>query len=367
MRKRGYQSANKTRLDSVNDPFSFIRNGGKKIVNFTVTNFCNAKCVYCSFHKQKNKKTVTLDEARTAIDYLAEINTGVLSLTGGEPLLNPELPEIIAYAKSKGLIVITGTNGQLLTGSMAKRLKDAGLNAIWISYESNSRKDFEINRGIPGLGTTIEIGLKHLRDAGVNNFAIALINKSITDIPEFVETLISMGFSKVKFDYPMNFELASTYLGWSHSPLLDYSGREMESVISDIVEIKSQGRIKVINPLGGLLGAMDFYNERKPEYPCFSGRYILYLDTDLDIYRCPALNEKMGSVGDDINFNCTECNMCYYQGARDFGSFYYLLETLQLLRHGIGSGEIINGLRRFDVKLMRAVMDANDIRKSGVQ
>jgi MoaA/NifB/PqqE/SkfB family radical SAM enzyme len=360
-RRKGIQ------VNSVVDPFWFIRNGGKKIVNFTVTNFCNATCVYCSFHKQKKKKIVSFDEAKMAIDYLIEINTGVLSLTGGEPLLNPELPEIIKYARSKGLIVITGTNGRLLTKPLAKRLQDVELNAIWISYESNSREDFERNRGIPGLGKKIELGLKHLKDAGVNTFAIALINKSITDIPEFVQTLLDMGFNKVKFDYPINFELASTYKGWSDSPLLNYSGKEMENVISDILKVKTQSRIKVINPLGGLFGAVDFYNGRVPEFPCFAGQYILYLDADLDIYRCPALSEKLGSVGENIEFNCRVCNLCYYQGARDFGSFYYLLETLSLLRRGTWKNGAITGLRRIDLRLLRAVMDANDIRKSGVQ
>ena len=42
--------------DDSSDPFRFFRTGGKRIVNFTVTNCCNASCVYCSFHKQKNKK-----------------------------------------------------------------------------------------------------------------------------------------------------------------------------------------------------------------------------------------------------------------------------------------------------------------------
>ncbi len=354
-------------VNSASDPFHFVRNGGKKMVNFTVTNFCEATCVYCSFHKQEKKKIVSFDEARMAIDYLAEVNTGVLSLTGGEPLLNPELPEIIEYARSKNLIVITGTNGRLLTRSLAERLHDAGLNAIWISYESNEREDFERNRGIPGLSQKIAQELKHLKEAGVNAFAIALINKSITDVPKFVETLLDLGFDKVKFDYPMNFELASTYKGWSDSPLLAYSGMEMEEVISDILKVKAQGRIKVINPLGGLLGAKDFYNGRVPEFPCFAGKYILYLDANLDIYRCPALSEKLGSVGDDIEFGCRDCNLCYYQGARDFGSFYYLLDTLELLRRGIWKGEAINGLRRLDRRFLRAFLDADDLRKSGVQ
>jgi|GEM_PF-2311526 len=344
------------------DPFRFFRGGGRRIVNFTVTNYCNARCVYCSFHLQKDRKIVSLEEARRAIDYLAGIGTGMVSLTGGEPLLNDDLLDIVRYARQSGLITISGTNGLLLDEGKARELGRAGLNAMWISYESNTALDFERNRGVPGLHEKVRAGVEALQNANVPCFAIALINRSITDIPAFVSHLLDIGFTTVKFDYPMDFELKSPYRGWSHSPFLRFGSSEMCAFIDGILAAKASGRIRVLNPTGGLLDAKRFYATGHCRYPCYAGERILYLDTDLDLYRCPALPEKLGRVGDGVELGRIGCDRCYYQGARDFGPFYYCLETIGMLR----PSALVSVPGRIDGALLRAFRDAWEIKRSGI-
>jgi MoaA/NifB/PqqE/SkfB family radical SAM enzyme len=340
--------------DQSSDPFMFLRDGGKKIVNFAITNYCNAKCKYCSFHLEKNKKYVKFDVACSAIDYLNDINTGVLALTGGEPLLNPDISEIVKYARKKGLIVYTGTNSLPLTPELAKDLKKADISAVWISFESSSYQDFDSNRGVSELHKSVKDGVQSLTNAGVTTFAISLINKSIRNFDQLVKRLLELGFDKVKFDYPMNFKLGSSYKGWSTSPLLDFSSIEMETAIKSIIKIKRSNQINVINPISGLKGAIDFYNSRTPKFPCFAGDKVLYLDWDLDIYRCPALAQKMGSVGDSIDFNKIECNTCYYQGVRDYDSFFYLLEKFD---------NISKGLKRIDPTPILSTINSHELKR----
>ena len=334
-----------------------MRNGGRRIVNFTVTNFCNASCVYCSFHKEPDKKMVSPADARRAIDYLSENEVGMLSLTGGEPLLNPGLPDMVRHAARRDMLVFTGTNGILLTKELAARLKEAGLSSMWISYESDSPQEFEKNRGVPGLHKRVGQAARDLRAAGLDFYAIALINKSLRDVGAFADRLLEMGFDKVKFDYPMGFELQSTYRGWSRSPLLKYSGDDMARMVDSILRLKRGGRIRVLNPVGGLLGARSFFKGEGGRFPCYAGEKILYMDVDLDIYRCPALAEKLGSVGDELDFGRKECDLCYYQGVRDFGSFYYLLETVGSVGRAMSGGAFVRPGR-----LLRALADANDLR-----
>ncbi|WP_455392139.1 radical SAM protein [[Eubacterium] cellulosolvens] len=336
------------------DPFIFLRNGGKKFVNFAVTNYCNAKCKYCQFHRERDKINVSLDDARRAIDYLCDINTGVLALTGGEPLLNPSLPEIVKYAHNKGLIVYTGTNSLPLTEELATELGSAGVTAVWISFESSSYAAFNENRGVPGLHIRVKEGAGYLKNAGVTYFAISLINKSITNFGQLVERLAELGFDKVKFDYPMNFKLDSSYKGWGTSVLINYTALEMESAVQKILKIKKDGPINVINPISGLKNAVDFYHSRPPRYPCYAGEKVLYLDWNLDIYRCPALGERLGKVGDEIMFQKIDCNKCYYQGVRDYDAFYYLLEKFD---------RISNGLLGMNPNPLLATLNPADIRK----
>jgi MoaA/NifB/PqqE/SkfB family radical SAM enzyme len=339
-----------------------MKDAGKKIVNFAITNHCNAKCEYCLFHKEKNKKDVSLDDAIRTIDYLCDVNTGVLSLTGGEPLLNPDLPDIVKYARKRGLIVYTGTNSIRISDDLAKELKKADINAIWISFESSTYKSFNENRGVNNLHERVKNGLKSLKSEGLNVFAISLINKSITDFNELVKRLIELGFDKVKFDYPISFKLESSYKGWSSSPLLKYNSQDMETAIQAVLKIKNSTQIKVINPTAGLLGAIDFYQNKPPRYPCFAGEKILYLDWDLNVYRCPAIGKILGKVNDKINFKRIKCNKCYYQGVRDFDSFYYLLENLRLNPKLLASSLKTDEMR----KLFDSLKAAWEIKESGL-
>lgn len=355
-------------MDS-SDPFVFFRNRGKKIVNFAIVNHCNAKCVYCSFHKEKVQKYVGLDDAKRAIDYFCDIDIGVLSLTGGEPLLNPYLPDIIRYARGRGLIVYTGTNALALTEEFAKELKMAGVSAVWISFESSSFDAFDMNRGIPALHEKVISGLHALNDVGLNVFAIALINKSIGDLSEFAKMLLSMGFDKVKFDYPMCFPLGSTYKGWETTPLLKFSPGEMGQFINSILSLKKSGLIKVINPTIGLLGAARHYNKIKPLYPCCAGEKVLYADWNLDIYRCPVANTKMGCVGERIKFEKITCDACYYQWVRDYDAFFYLLDLVGDFLEKPGS--LLTRARtkktaQTFTKIYESIMAAWEIKNSGV-
>jgi MoaA/NifB/PqqE/SkfB family radical SAM enzyme len=352
-----------------NDPFEFAKGGGKKIVNFTITNGCNAKCIYCSFHLNKRPVIVRFPKAKRAIDFMVKNDVGVLSLTGGEPFLNPDLARIARYAKRKGLIVYTGTNGTLLDEKRLKALKDSGLDALWISYESTDDTVFEKNRGVPGLAKRIRAGLRTCKRLGLNIFCISLINKSILSLNDHAAKLLDLGFTKVKFDYPMDFPLRSTYLGWSDSPLLKFSGDEMEHMIKQILKLKrskKKGAIKVINPIQGLTGAIEHFHGRRPAFKCTAGEKVLYLDTDLRFFRCPALPDVIGEVGGRLDCNTIDCEKCYYQGVRDYDAFYYLLSRFD---RGLGhafSGRLGSALRLLEPKVRLALADAWDIRNSGL-
>ena len=354
---------------SSNDPFSFARDGGKRIVNFTVTDGCNASCVYCSFHKNRNPRIVSLPEARAAIDFLVENEVGVLSLTGGEPFLNPDLPDMVGYAKERGLIVLTGTNGTMLDEGRLRALRDAGLDAMWVSCESADAKTFEENRGVPGLDGMVREGVRACRRLGLNVFCIALINRSMGDVPAFASRLADMGFASVKFDYPMSFPLQSTYMGWSDSPLLRLSGGEMERTIRQVLDLKrarGRGAIRVINPVQGLLGAIEHYHGRRPAFRCTAGEKVLYLDTQLRFFRCPALPDVLGEVGGDLELGTIDCDRCYYQGVRDFDAFYYMLSRFEEGMGHLLSGRPGRALRLLEPRMGLAIADAWDIRNSGL-
>jgi MoaA/NifB/PqqE/SkfB family radical SAM enzyme len=96
---------------------------------------CNLSCTYCNEYDDFSKG-VPLDEMKQRIDNLARLGTSIMTLSGGEPLLHPELDQIIAHARRHPMIVGMITNGYLLTADRIQRLNRAGLDHLQISIDN---------------------------------------------------------------------------------------------------------------------------------------------------------------------------------------------------------------------------------------
>jgi len=96
---------------------------------------CNLACTYCNEFDDFSKP-IELDTMKARIDYLARLGTNIVTLSGGEPLLHPELDEIIAHMRTHPIIVGMITNGYLLTADRIQRLNRAGLDHLQISIDN---------------------------------------------------------------------------------------------------------------------------------------------------------------------------------------------------------------------------------------
>jgi len=96
---------------------------------------CNLACKYCNEFDDFSKP-IALDTMKARIDYLARLGTNIVTLSGGEPLLHPELDEIIAHMRTHPIIVGMITNGYLLTADRIQRLNRAGLDHLQISIDN---------------------------------------------------------------------------------------------------------------------------------------------------------------------------------------------------------------------------------------
>ncbi len=326
------------------------------MANFALVSWCNAKCVFCSYPAAKERKEVGLEEGRRAIDALRSLGVGIVSLTGGEPFLDRDLFDIAEYATREGMIVFTGTNGSLLTPEAAARLARAEVRAVWISYEGPDADTFDRNRGVPGLTEKIRRGLRQLKEAGANAYCICVINRTVMDVRAFIDHIADVGYERVKFDYPMT-RLESSYLGFSDWSNLTLTADEMRSVIDQILTLRRERYrgVEILNPTEGLEGAARFWAGDPARYPCFAGEKVLYLDWNLDLWRCTTLPEKFGKVWEVTPDRLTriDCNRCYYQGVRDYDSLYYFVSSV-----GRGAGAFMAG-HAFDS--VRSLLDPHNL------
>jgi MoaA/NifB/PqqE/SkfB family radical SAM enzyme len=96
---------------------------------------CNLACGYCNEYDQVSKP-VAAETMLARIDKLAELGTSVLTFSGGEPMMHPDLDALVARGRQRGMIVTLITNGYYLSPERIDRLNAAGLDHLQISVDN---------------------------------------------------------------------------------------------------------------------------------------------------------------------------------------------------------------------------------------
>lgn len=107
------------------------------VVVWNSTRTCNLKCQHCYMNSdsQRYSGELSTSEAKKFIDDLAEFKVPVLLFSGGEPLIRPDVFELLEYAQSKNIRPTLSTNGTLITRDVAQRIKDLGVGYVGISLD----------------------------------------------------------------------------------------------------------------------------------------------------------------------------------------------------------------------------------------
>src|SRR5216684_1864287 len=96
---------------------------------------CNLSCTYCNEYDDFSKP-VPIETMYRRLDHLASLGTTVITISGGEPLMHPDLDQIIARIRKRGMIAGMITNGYLLVADRIQRLNRAGLEHLQISIDN---------------------------------------------------------------------------------------------------------------------------------------------------------------------------------------------------------------------------------------
>src|SRR5437868_11401461 len=107
------------------------------------TRKCNLACGYCNEYDDFSPPVAT-DVMLRRIDRLAELGTSIITISGGEPLLHPEIEKIIQRIRHHGMIAGMITNGYLLTPKKIIALNEAGLDHLQISIDNIQPDDVSV-------------------------------------------------------------------------------------------------------------------------------------------------------------------------------------------------------------------------------
>jgi MoaA/NifB/PqqE/SkfB family radical SAM enzyme len=120
---------------------------------------CNLSCAYCNEYDDVSKP-VPLDEMFRRIDHLARLGTSIITISGGEPLLHPDLDQIIGRIRHHGRMAGMITNGYLLMPERIQRLNKAGLDHLQISID-NVQPDEISKKSLKVLDRKLEFLAEH--------------------------------------------------------------------------------------------------------------------------------------------------------------------------------------------------------------
>jgi radical SAM protein with 4Fe4S-binding SPASM domain len=252
-----------------------------------VTRRCPSMCRICAIDTGRGSEDVlTLDEIRHVIDQFNDMGIKFAALTGGDPLLRPEIIEILRYIRDKDMAAGFSTSLLTLTEDVARRLAELNVK-IQVSLDGSTPAVNDFNRGEGSFEKAMK-GIELLHKYGVEfRIAFCIMKHNIDDIPNMVELAERLGAKEVAFRkikllgravrlkdevYPSPHDMTRAY---SHLYRTAY-GRDPESmrINAKYNDVVFKGRGPEFNRL-----------------PCGAGRNIIHITHKGDIVPCSLFTE----------------------------------------------------------------------------
>jgi len=219
---------------------SLTDNCGRPLLNLriSITQRCNIHCVYC--HREGEVKRANRSAEKMAVQEIVRISKIAVSLgiariklTGGEPLMRKDLPEIVSNVASvPGLNDLSLTTNGLLLGGMAKELHERGLKRINISLPSLNGETYrkltggKLQDALAGIKAATEVGF-----CPVKLNMVILKDVNVSDVPDMIEYARQTGavLQLIELD-PIN--VSDSYYSTHHRSLEEQEQMLLENAVT---------------------------------------------------------------------------------------------------------------------------------------
>lgn len=173
----------------------------RPIVVWNITRACNLKCVHCYNDSGVGKPSneVTTAKAKEVLDDLAQFGAPSVLFSGGEPLMRPDLFELIEHAVGQGLRAVISTNGTLIAPDKAKLIKDLGVSYVGISLDGMGPVNDKF-RGVEGAFERTVAGIRNCQQAGVRvGLRLTLTGQNVQDLEALFDFFEAEGIERACF------------------------------------------------------------------------------------------------------------------------------------------------------------------------
>jgi len=264
------------------------------IVSWNVTRKCNLKCSHCYINatKEEFRGELTTQEAKQLMNQLSEVSKPLLVLSGGEPMLREDIYELIRYGADKGFRMGLGSNGTLIDGTAAKRLKHSGLKTVSISLDSSIPEKHDQFRGVENSWKKAVKAIKALKRNGI----LVQVNTTLTqqnhsEIDEIMSLAEQLGVE--------NFHLFFLVPTGRGAKIADISPTMYENMIKTTFAKSRRHRLNVkpsCAPQFMRIAKDMGLDMRQWIRGCIAGLYYCRIFPNGDITPCPYLPVKLGNI-----------------------------------------------------------------------
>ncbi len=259
------------------------RTEGPSHAQISLTNACPQNCRYC-YNKNRSGELLNTAEIKQLIQELKKMGVFWLGFTGGEPLLNKDIVEIVKSVGDDCAIKLF-TTGSNLTERLAAELKEAGLLYASVSLDHWEEEHDRI-RGSKGAFRTALRAIEIFKSIGVHVSVSAVLSRKMlqrNQVQEFLNFLISLGIHEAWLS-----EMKPTVEAfWNEASVI--TEEERLSLVRLQDKYNKEGKITV-NYLGHFEGGEHF--------GCNAGNKMVYIDAFGEVSPCVFTPMTFGNVRD---------------------------------------------------------------------
>ena len=261
------------------------RVGGPSHAQIGLTNECPQRCAYC-YNRDRRGRVMDTETILRVVRELKEMGVCWLGLTGGEPLLNPDIVRIVS-STAEDCAVKLFTTGSTLTPEKARELKQAGLFSVSVSLDHWLPEIHDQNRGLEGaFATALEAIDTFKKTGGIQVGVSAVIGMEMIrrgQVEEFLEFLQGLGIDEA-------------WLCEAKPAVAAF--RDENLVISEAAQSQLARMQNRYNRRRGMTVNYLGHFESREFFGCNAGNKMVYIDAGGEVSPCVFTPMTFGNIRD---------------------------------------------------------------------
>ena len=272
------------------------------VATLVVTENCNGRCLTCNYWRKQSADELTLGEIDGVLAELKELGVRGISITGGEPLLRTDLPEIVRACSSLGFREVQLlTNGLLLERDLADELLASGVTTIGISVDG-LRETNDLVRGMGGSFDRAVAALEMMSRLRDEKWPRTEVYVATTLMEPTVDEIIPLANLAWELKVKMNLNLLDGSPHFFRTDIGNFRVEDqdrLDRVVTELHRLRSEERSRfLVSQTHACIEYTRGYfrDPRRADIPCVLGHHCVYVGAHGEVYSgCFAL-DPMGSV-----------------------------------------------------------------------